>query len=121
MKRFAALVVLGVLALPCWAAGKVRLYNLKTGEMTQLEYNNGVFRGHGPIHGVMPNGIKISGEFVTVGSGAGDPTAQRGSAILTGEGFTLECEYVARPGVWLSSHGTGSCTDSQGTRYRMIF
>jgi hypothetical protein len=86
----------------------------------------------------MASGIKVKGEFTTVGYGSsgwgriyseggavgvdgGDATAQRGSAIVTGDGFTLECEYLVRPRGWLSGDGTGSCKDNQGTRYRIIF
>jgi hypothetical protein len=138
MKAVFAALALIVLAAPCQAAAKARLYNLRTGEVTQIEYKNGFFRGHGPMWGVMPDGRKIKGEFTTVGYGsstwgkiysedggvsvdAGDANAQRGSAVLIGDGFTLECEYLTRPGAWLSSHGTGSCRDNQGTRYRLIF
>ncbi len=65
-----------------------------------------------------PGGVKYRGEFTTVGFQDG---AQRGTAVLTGNGLTIECEYLARPGGFIGSHGTGACKDNEGTRYKLIF
>ena len=111
-------ILLVVVAAPILAGGKLTLYNLKTGEVLHGQYKSGFFRGHGPIWAATPGGVKYSGEFTTVGFQDG---AQRGTAVLTGNGLTIDCEYLARPGGLIGSHGTGTCQDSEGRRYKLIF
>ncbi len=124
--------------------GKGRLYNLTTGEVTELKYKYGL-SGHGRILGQFASGEKLSGEYTTVPKGAvswgivygsvraanisafGSSTStamtsdsdQPGTAIITGNhGAILECEYVTSA---MSGHGHGGCRDKSGTLYRMMF
>src|SRR2546422_7065403 len=93
------------------SAAKVRVYDLKTGKVSQLEYKNKWWSGHGPIKGTLATGQKVEGEFTTISKSdtswgsiyrAGDGVSgtlttisndQRGSAIITGDGVVMECEY----------------------------
>ncbi len=122
-------------------AGTGHLYNLTDGSVTVLKFNR--WRGdHGPLHGTMPSGELLTGEYsVTHGgsaswgavyasvygtggsaSGSASGTAVgvsvrgEGSAILTGDkGTVLNCEFVS------SGHGSGACVDNHGVKYKLLF
>jgi hypothetical protein len=118
------------------AASKAHLYNLNTGEVIVFEYKNKWWMGHGPIKGTLPTGEKLEGEFSTVpasetswgniwsqGVSAGVTTtkisnAQRGSAIVSGGGIVIQCEYIVSA---LSAHGHGYCTDNHEGKYKIMF
>lgn len=117
-------------------ASKARLYDVTTGAVSVLEYKNKWWSGHGPIRGKLSTGETVEGEFTTVpksdttwgtiyygrGAVSGGSTrmsnAQRGSAIVTGGGMVIQCEYVVSA---LSGHGSGACQDNHGKLYRIMF
>ena len=130
---FACCTVLAPVSLH---AAKVRLYDLKTGTVSVLEYKNRWLMGHGPIKGTLATGQNVKGEFTTVPrsdtawgaiysggtSASGLRTSisndQRGSAVVSGDGIVMECEYVVSA---LSGHGSGFCKDNQENRYKVMF
>jgi len=137
MKLLAAsLILVSALPLSLEAASKGRLYNLTTGDVIVFEYKNKWWSGHGPIKGTLPGGEKLEGEFTTVpasdsawgtiwgqGVTAGVTTtrisnAQPGSAIVSGSGIVIQCEYIVSA---LSAHGHGYCTDNHNATYKLMF
>jgi hypothetical protein len=137
MRRLAAfLVVILLHSTQALAASKARLYNLDNGAVAVLEYKNKWWMGHGPISGTLPTGEIVQGEFSTVpasdtawgtiygqGTSAGVTTtrisnAQRGSAVVSGQGIVIQCEYIVSA---LSAHGSGYCTDNHQGKYKIMF
>ena len=137
MRRLAAvLVAVSLTSTAAVAASKARLYNLDTGAVTVFEYKNKWWMGQGPISGTLPDGGKVEGEFSTVpasdtawgtiygqGTSAGVTTtrvsnAQRGSAVVSGQGIVIQCEYIVSA---LSAHGSGYCTDNHEGKYKIMF
>jgi len=137
-------------AYPCLLnAAKARIYDLQSGKVSVLQFKNRRLMGHGPIRGTLTNGVKVEGEFTTVprsesswgiiygggASSAGISTMisneQRGTAVVSGEGVLIECEYRKRPDwrrrviVKASLRiGIGSCSDvpelSKSTHFRKV-
>ena len=68
----------------------------------------------------MPNGQKVTGEFRTTENQLRTNGEQRGSAVLTGEGIVLDCDYIVDGAGW-GNHGSGTCRDNSGKRYKLIF
>lgn len=115
-----------------------RLYNLDTGEVTQVKYKYSG-SGRGIISGVFPSGESFKGEYVTFShppinwgsiyasvygsfSGAeihtGASMTQYGTAVGSGDrGSVVDCEYVTSS----LTHGSGACKDKHGTRYKMMW
>jgi hypothetical protein len=122
-------------------AGTAHLYNLTDGSMTVLKFSR--WRGdHGPLHGKMPSGEALTGEYSITrggnaawgsiyasvyspqGSATGSASGTRlgvslqgqGTAILTGDkGTILNCEFIS------SGHGLGACQDNHGVKYKLLF
>jgi hypothetical protein len=122
-------------------AGTAHLYNLTDGTMTVLKFSR--WRGdHGPLHGTMPSGESLTGEYSVTrggsaswgsiyasvyspeGSATGSANSTRlgvslrgeGTAILTGDkGTILNCEFIS------SGHGFGACQDNHGVKYKLVF
>ncbi len=118
-----------------------RLYNLTTGEVIPLtiSYSGS---GKGKLSAVVPSsGEKVNGEYLTyahvpvnwgsvyakvygtegsaftANSSAGKSN-QYGTAVATGDkGSVVDCEYVTTA----LTHGSGACTDKQGTLYKLMF
>ena len=136
MRTAAKIVVLALLCATAAYAAKVKVYDLRTGKVSQLEYKNKWWSGHGPIKGTLATGQKVEGEFTTIPKSntswgsiyrAGDGVSgtattvsndQRGTAIITGDGIVMECEYQVSA---LSGHGSGYCKDNDGNRYKIMF
>ena len=118
-----------------------RLYNLTTGEVTPVTMTYGG-SGHGRLSAVIASsGENVSGEYLTFAhlpanwgstyakvygtegsaytSGASlGKVNQYGTAVATGDkGSVVDCEYVTSS----LTHGTGACTDKQGTLYKLMF
>jgi hypothetical protein len=138
MKKLMAGLALSVLLFQTACKEEGRLYNLVTGEVTIVTFT-WVGSGKGTINAVLASGEKLSGEYLTfvrppvnwgtiyaavygAGSSGGetDRSNQYGTAVVSGDkGFVGDCEYVTR-GV-VSAHGSGACTDNQGTAYKLMF
>ena len=103
-----------VLPIAALAWTKARLYDLDSGTIATLEYSNKWWTGHGTIRGVLA-GEFITGEFSTI---ATRTDVQQGSATLSGKGIVIDCEYSIST---LNQHGSGTCTDNHGRRYRLTF
>ncbi|HJY07061.1 MAG TPA: hypothetical protein VJ323_12150 [Bryobacteraceae bacterium] len=133
--KFSALVV-AALVPACAYCAKARLYDMKSGDVFTANFS-GKWRGtgHGKISLTL-HGKKLAGEYATVPNGtsswgsiysssgfaSGSATAisarQRGSAIASGDGEVLECEYIVSG---FSSHGSGACRDKEGNFYKLMF
>lgn len=141
-----AAIRLGLLALlallgACSSAG--RLYNLDTGEVLGVTYeNNGT--GRGKITASTPAGKPLVGEYTTISDmgfssgvatasakGAGgyawaraqgfsfdQPGRQYGAATLVGDGMAIDIVYVVDP--W-TGNGQGVGRDNRGGKYRVHF
>jgi len=138
-KKSAARIKLGAAVLLCAStafAASARLYDLKNGTVTPLKYSRGWGSGHGKINGVLPSGQQISGEYNTTdnsktawgsiyaagssafGSLGTIPGSQHGTAVMVGDGDSLQCEYVVN--AW-SGHGSGFCKDNQEQIFKLMF
>ena len=108
--RLLVLVAFSALAF----GSSARLYDLDTGKMVTLEFKGQAmaqpFGGHGEASGTV-GGKKVSGEYQTTNDGPG----LHGNIIMIGDGIVLDCEYSVTAG-----HGSGSCTDNQKKRYRLM-
>jgi hypothetical protein len=118
-----------------------RIYNLSTGEVTPvtMTYSGS---GRGKITAVVTSsGEKVDGEYLTFahmpvnwgniyakvygteGSAYTNASSlgrsnQYGTAVVTGDkGSVVDCEYVTTA----LAHGSGACTDKQGTLYKLMF
>jgi hypothetical protein len=106
-------ILLGTICPILAYGGKAKLYDLDSGKAVTLEFKNHFWTGKGSIKGTLADGTEVSGEFRTLAGGA----EQHGSAVLTGHGTTLDCDYSVGSG----NHGVGECRDNHGKRYKLIF
>ena len=130
MARKIVLILL-LCSAAAWAKDRTaRLYNLTTGEVTNM-YCHGRYKG---TIALTLNGESLRGEYSTVSSGsvswgsvfsgattangyaASVPLSQRGSAVATGKGTILNCEFIAE-----RSGGNGACEDNHGIKYKLMF
>jgi len=141
MKAIKALVLAAVLVIPAFPRAKGTLYRLDTRTATPFEFTRSIFKTTGKIWANL-DGTQMEGQYIVVRGGASgwgtvyssvvgggrivtgsgqtlsswtSDTAQ-GSAILTGVGKMLTCEFLVG-----STHGMGGCRDQDGHRYRLLF
>lgn len=139
MRKLAPLLILLVVAFEGGCTLTGRLYNLTTGEVTPvtMSYSGS---GKGKIRAVVASsGEKVTGEYITFGhrpvnwgsiyakvygtegsayGSSEGKSNQYGTAVATGDkGGVVDCEYVTT----MLAHGSGGCTDNQGTLYKLMF
>jgi hypothetical protein len=132
-------LIAAALGVGCTLHG--RLYNLSTGEVipVTIKYSG---TGKGRITAVVPSsGETVSGEYLTyahvpvnwgsvyarvygtegsafTANSSPGKSNQYGTAVATGDkGSVVDCEYVTSA----LAHGSGACTDKQGTLYKLMF
>lgn len=142
--KFLPMIALAMLPTSAFCKGKGHLYDLKTGEVINIQFTRGLFSGHGKIWATYPTGEKLAGEYTVVtnsvsgwgsiysnvygsngfASGSGYSSmslrsnAQQGSAILTGDRKVVQCEFVNSAA---TLHGAGACKDQDGNLFRLIY
>jgi hypothetical protein len=141
MKVIQALLLTALLVSPAFSKAKGTLYRLDTRTAIPFEFTRSIFKTTGKIWLTL-DGDKMEGQYTVVRGGASgwgsvyssvvgggqvasgsghvfsnwtSDTAQ-GSAILTGGGKMLTCEFLVG-----SIHGMGGCQDQDGHLYKLLF